>query len=113
MAFSRLGDNLLPTRIRYNGKILRLGYGGPDGFQYLSLHKKKTFMPASEYLKEIRSPKFSDLKTLNYHRLRLEKSYNDMKGENTFISPDTERVYKENMDFLNDKISKIEKDSHL
>ena len=40
-------------------------------------------------------------------------TYNDMKGENTFISPDTERVYKENMDFLNDKISQIKKNSHL
>lgn len=113
MAFSKLGNDLLPARVLYNDKILRLASGGRDGFQYLSLHKKKTFLPASEYLKEIRSPKFSDLKTLTYHRLRLEKSYNDMKGENTFISPDTERVYKENMDFLNDKISQIEKDSHL
>lgn len=113
MAFSRLGDNLLPTRIRYNGKILRLGYGGPDGFQYLSLHKKKTFLPASEYLKQIHDQKFSDLNALTFHKRRLEKSYKDMKDSNEVLSINMEKIYNENIVFLNEKIKQIEKDSQL
>lgn len=113
MAFSKLGNDLLPARVLYNDKILRLASGGRDGFQYLSLHGKKMSLPASEYLKQIHDQKFSDLNALTFHKRRLEKSYKDMKDSNEVLSINMEKIYNENIVFLNEKIKQIEKDSQL